>query len=673
MQLSNSMTDQYDIFVSYRRKGGSEKAQLVKSEMQLRGVPDERIFLDTHSLHEGDFVSKIKTAVGQSRNIVLIVSEGCFDEVRETDFWYMEIKEALAQGKPIIPVFFDGITSMDSLPIPPELAVLKRMNAVAYQHEYAKAAFDKLATFIGMAPQSAEPLTQNRQGCLLKYRGCLVSVTLAALLMLVMVPMMKEDSGTGQELAENHELPGGHESGCYSMPPSHGDAEIPDAPKVAETKPLLANRQEPRKTSETEPVTLKEPIVVGAAKRYDDRFYKYTVSAGAAADGGYEYFPLSVHLNYPAGTLTKKCRLGIFPYVVDCVSGDTVQWSEPLYYEGKSYRKRRMRKDKTFDSSVGSQLIRNKEDFVADTVLIVACRPDRIFHIGYRIVAEDFHQQLFEEDHPGMCRLLRTFRFLKPPVVEMDSADVFSDTTILQVREVYEANRLAIAQIRKGRPDIETLRPYIDFRLPLNAKEKQVVQIGDDKWKFGNVIFNRKAVAFNQAIVCLMDNRNEAFDYLTWKVEDVNPEDEDLRRLNHYLMLKDMKYSSRSDQLQPSELLEAMNDLLDIPDNRAVLYTELKSLGKRDEAFALTDQMDDEDPTKWYLEAILWADRAGQEDDFNGTPYFLAFLHHSFLLNPYLRNEYQDDAHFSDELRQKYPYVKENWEIYESLFQKLKQ
>ena len=98
LREKEAMTERYDIFVSYRRKGGSEKAQLVKSEMQLRGIPDERIFLDTHSLHEGDFVSKIKTAVEESKNVVLIVSEGCFDEVRETDFWYMEIKEALQKA-----------------------------------------------------------------------------------------------------------------------------------------------------------------------------------------------------------------------------------------------------------------------------------------------------------------------------------------------------------------------------------------------------------------------------------------------------------------------------------------------------------------------------------------------------------------------------------------------
>lgn len=181
----------YDIFISYRRKGGSEKAQLVKSELLLRGVSDERIFLDTHNLYEGDFVKKIQTSILQSRYVVLIVSEGCFDEVRETDFWYMEIKEALAQAKPIIPIFFDGISSLDPLPVPIELAALKRMNGVAYQHEYASAAFDKLMIFIGKSVQPYEHVGNNRQGCMLKYKGCLISITLTAILLIAITPLLR--------------------------------------------------------------------------------------------------------------------------------------------------------------------------------------------------------------------------------------------------------------------------------------------------------------------------------------------------------------------------------------------------------------------------------------------------------------------------------------------------
>ena len=138
----------YEVFISYRRKGCSEKAQLVKSELKQRGIEENRIFLDTHSLHEGDFMQIIKIAIQQSKSIVVVISKGCFDEAKETDFWYMEIKEALAQNKQIIPVFFDGITSFSMINVPNEFEALTKMNAVTYQHEYANAAFDKLITFM---------------------------------------------------------------------------------------------------------------------------------------------------------------------------------------------------------------------------------------------------------------------------------------------------------------------------------------------------------------------------------------------------------------------------------------------------------------------------------------------------------------------------------------------
>ena len=179
----------YDVFISYRRKGGSEMAQLVKSEIRQRGIEENRIFLDTHSLHEGDFEQKIKVAIEQSESVVVIISNGCFDEIKETDYWYMEIKEALIQSKQVVPIFFDGITTFASLNVPKELDSLTRMNAVTYHHEYANAAFDKLLSFIGQ--QKVLKNSSNRRGCLFsfKYKGCLVSVTLIGLLIFVLVPI----------------------------------------------------------------------------------------------------------------------------------------------------------------------------------------------------------------------------------------------------------------------------------------------------------------------------------------------------------------------------------------------------------------------------------------------------------------------------------------------------
>lgn len=187
---------QYDVFISYRRKGGSEKAQLVKSEIKQRGIEEERIFLDTHSLYDGDFEQKIKVAIEQSKSVVVIISNGCFDELKNTDYWYMEIKEAIAQSKQVVPVFFDGISSFASINVPEELEALSRMNAVTYHHEYADAAFDKLLSFVGY--QKDNHNLSNRKGCLFsfKYKGCLMSVTLIGLLFFVIIPITLTQFGS---------------------------------------------------------------------------------------------------------------------------------------------------------------------------------------------------------------------------------------------------------------------------------------------------------------------------------------------------------------------------------------------------------------------------------------------------------------------------------------------
>ena len=185
----------FDAFISYRRKGGSEKAQLVKSELLQRGLSDERVFLDTHSLHEGNFEAKIRDAISQSRNVVVIISQGCFDEVRQTDYWYLEISEALRQGKNIIPVLFDDISSISRLRLPEHLAELKEKNCVTYQHEYANAAFDKLYSFLGMGTATHTP----KRGCMMKYRGCMFSIMLAFIGLLVLTPIVKSVFEDGTE------------------------------------------------------------------------------------------------------------------------------------------------------------------------------------------------------------------------------------------------------------------------------------------------------------------------------------------------------------------------------------------------------------------------------------------------------------------------------------------
>jgi hypothetical protein len=246
----------YDAFISYRRKGGSEKAQLIKSELRQRGIPDERIFLDTHSLHEGNFEEKIRKAISESQNIIVIISQGCFDEVRQTDYWYLEIREALNQGKNIIPVLFDNISSFTNLNVPDNISSLKEKNCVSYQHEYANAAFDKLYTFLGLGVKNPIP----HRGILMRYKGCMFSIMLAFIGLVVLVPLglsvfNNDDPKNPSDIIakKNTTLDNDSNNGIPNKAIINMESDNNDKQLVSASEPNKANSRKSASSSSTNP------------------------------------------------------------------------------------------------------------------------------------------------------------------------------------------------------------------------------------------------------------------------------------------------------------------------------------------------------------------------------------------------------------------------------------
>ena len=99
---------QFDVFLSYRRLGGADFAQLLKVELQALGL---RVFLDIDNLGTGKFDDALQHSLGCSKNIVLVWTKGCMDrffaplKASEMDFVREEYKLALALGKNIIPLY----------------------------------------------------------------------------------------------------------------------------------------------------------------------------------------------------------------------------------------------------------------------------------------------------------------------------------------------------------------------------------------------------------------------------------------------------------------------------------------------------------------------------------------------------------------------------------------
>ena len=155
----------YDIFISYRRKGGgSERAQLLNARFLLAGYKENDIFIDVSTIPSGHFREKITAAIEVTNNFVVVMSPGCFDNVSKADSnatdiekiddcYVYEIAKALQLGKNVIPVLFDGFDfNKERLPSVLSGLAFSYQNAVVYSRDYPKASFDKLLEFVKPRP-----------------------------------------------------------------------------------------------------------------------------------------------------------------------------------------------------------------------------------------------------------------------------------------------------------------------------------------------------------------------------------------------------------------------------------------------------------------------------------------------------------------------------------------
>ena len=145
---------QYDVFISYRRQGGSESAGLVRNELMRRGIKGSRIFMDTSSLSTGNYVDSISYALSNSLNVIVVITDGCFDGLTDDSNWTKEIRSAMVSGLNIIPMYFDGIKQVDTRILPTSIKSFSFENAVLYIHEYSDASFDRLVERLEKKPRS---------------------------------------------------------------------------------------------------------------------------------------------------------------------------------------------------------------------------------------------------------------------------------------------------------------------------------------------------------------------------------------------------------------------------------------------------------------------------------------------------------------------------------------
>lgn len=138
----------YQIFISYRRAGASELAQLLYTRLTSDGY---RVFYDIESLRSGKFNKQLYDRIDECSDIlVLLPKDGLKPRDTEEDWVIMEIAHALSKGKNVIPVMMRGFEWPEQLP--DEIAELKYCQGIAANMDYFDAAYEKMKGLLECCP-----------------------------------------------------------------------------------------------------------------------------------------------------------------------------------------------------------------------------------------------------------------------------------------------------------------------------------------------------------------------------------------------------------------------------------------------------------------------------------------------------------------------------------------
>ena len=141
----------YDIFISYRRKGGDATARLFYERLTAMGY---RVSYDIETLRGGKFNAQLYSRIEECKDVVAIMSADSLElrEKIEDDWFRLEIAHALKCGKNIVPVFLRDFTMPISGTLPDDIAELPNFQGVTSSDEHFDSVLKKLCKLLKSNP-----------------------------------------------------------------------------------------------------------------------------------------------------------------------------------------------------------------------------------------------------------------------------------------------------------------------------------------------------------------------------------------------------------------------------------------------------------------------------------------------------------------------------------------
>lgn len=138
-------SNNYDVFISYRRAGGDVLAKLLYETLRREKYS---VFFDHESLSAGEFGEKILRTIQSVNDVIVVLSKDCLQRCKEKKDWlYQEIAEAIRNDKNIIPVFavdFEMPGEQELKEYPEEIGKLLKYQGHRISIEYYDNVVDKI-------------------------------------------------------------------------------------------------------------------------------------------------------------------------------------------------------------------------------------------------------------------------------------------------------------------------------------------------------------------------------------------------------------------------------------------------------------------------------------------------------------------------------------------------
>ena len=125
----------FDIFISYRREGGYDTAQLLYDRLtQMR----YRVSFDLETLRGGKFNTQLYKRIEQCSDVLVVMSKDSLNlrENPDDDWFRLEIAHALKHKKNIVPVFLRDFKFPQKGDLPPDIADLVDYQGVTASQEH---------------------------------------------------------------------------------------------------------------------------------------------------------------------------------------------------------------------------------------------------------------------------------------------------------------------------------------------------------------------------------------------------------------------------------------------------------------------------------------------------------------------------------------------------------